>query len=288
MRSMMKWIFAMVCLAGCMAAASAADATLAMELSKEKAWSLSALEFRRLAMGEAVAAEAAGWYWMSAYAYAAAEDWQVSEKMLMRAEDAEPDVLGAPIAWLRAENALAERDWASAAFHFGSLQGQAADAEWKRYAARGEAAADLRDGRGEAAQVALAPFVEELPEAQEALARYMAGRDKKPWLGGLLGMVPGLGYAYAGEYANAFRSLLLNSLFIWAMVETAAEDQWALFTVSTFFELTWYTGSIYGGMDSVHRHNARRLEEAARAVRGPDSVSPDEKCLPIISLRFDF
>ena len=35
---------------------------------------------------------------------------------------------------------------------------------------------------------------------------------KKPWLGGVLGLVPGLGYVYSGEYANAARSLILNGL----------------------------------------------------------------------------
>ena len=36
----------------------------------------------------------------------------------------------------------------------------------------------------------------------------------KAWLGGILGIIPGLGYAYSGEYSNAARSLILNSLFI--------------------------------------------------------------------------
>ena len=81
--------------------------------------------------------------------------------------------------------------------------------------------------------------------------------------GGVLGLVPGLGYAYSGEYANAVRSLILNSLFIWGMVETADDDQWGLFALVTFGEFTWYSGSIYGGIDAAHRDLELRGLQAA-------------------------
>ena len=71
-----------------------------------------------------------------------------------------------------------------------------------------------------------------------------------PWVGGVLGLVPGLGYVYSGEFANGARSLILNGLFIWGMVETAEREQWAAFSVLTFFEFTWYSGSIYGGAEA--------------------------------------
>ena len=83
-----------------------------------------------------------------------------------------------------------------------------------------------------------------------------------------LGLVPGLGYAYSGEWGNMVRSMVLNGLFGWAMYECADRDEWGLFAVATFFELTWYTGSVYGGVDAAHRYNRERLEDAAAALRG--------------------
>ena len=123
----------------------------------------------------------------------------------------------------------------------------------------------------------------------EALERYLAGRDKSPRLGGLLGIVPGLGYAYSGEYGNALRSLLLNGLFGWAMFATAEDDQWALFAVATFFELTWYTGSIYGGIDAAHRHNRERLDSAVREIRGDDAPHIGHRLgLPLLKVDLAF
>ena len=104
----------------------------------------------------------------------------------------------------------------------------------------------------------------------------------------MLGLVPGFGYIYSGEYANAARSIILNGLFIWGMVETAADDQWAVFSVLTFAELTWYSGSIYGGIDSAHRHNQRRLDAAVSDVRGEKQLRPDLAQVPLFTLKFDF
>ena len=101
-------------------------------------------------------------------------------------------------------------------------------------------------------------------------------------------MVPGLGYIYSGEYANAARSIILNSLFIRGMVETTDDDEWGLFAVLNFAEATWYSGSIYGGIDSSHRRNERRLDAAISDVRGGKRLAPDLSSVPLFSLKFDF
>ena len=123
---------------------------------------------------------------------------------------------------------------------------------------------------------------------QAAVERYRAGRDKRPRLGGWLGLIPGLGYAYSGEYANAFRSLLLNSLFIYGMADSAQRENWGAFSAIAFFELTWYTGSIYGGIDAAHRFNRRRLEDAERAILGASRFEPITPHLPLLHFRFEF
>jgi hypothetical protein len=101
-------------------------------------------------------------------------------------------------------------------------------------------------------------------------------------------MVPGLGYAYSGEYANALRSLILNGVFGFGMWHTAREEQWGAFGVITFCEFTWYSGSIYGGIDAAHRYNRERLEEAAEAIRGGADFEPDVAAWPLLRLKFTF
>jgi hypothetical protein len=104
----------------------------------------------------------------------------------------------------------------------------------------------------------------------------------------VLGLVPGLGYVYSGEFANGARSLILNGLFIWGMVETAEREQWAAFSVLTFFEFTWYSGSIYGGVDAAHRYNQRRLDAAVSGVGGGRRLGPDVARVPVVVLGFEF
>ena len=273
----------------CAMSARAEDpAQLALRLDAEGRRDAAAIEFRRLALAEPDAETAARWFWLAAHEYAQAEQPERSSRMLDRAEDAAPLALPAPVAWLRAENALAERDWASAAFHFDSLRLKADADDVREFAARGTAVAHLRAKDLAAARRALADAPEDLDSARAALDRYAARRDKKPWLGGVLGLVPGLGYVYSGEYANAARSLILNGLFLWGMVETAEEDQWGLFAVATFAEFTWYSGSIYGGIDAAHRHNQRRMETVAEEIRGAKSLRPDHAQVPLFTLKFEF
>ena len=263
-------------------------AKLALELDEEGQREAAAIEFRRLALADEHAENAGRWFWLAAHEYAAGKKADASNRMLDRAEDVAPLALAIPVSWLRAENAMQQKDWASAAFHFDSLQLKATEDEWREFAARGSAAARLREKDMVGASQALAVAPGDLAKAREAVDRYAAGRDKKPWLGGVLGLVPGLGYIYSGEYANAARSIILNSLFIWGMVETADDDEWGLFAVLTFAEATWYSGSIYGGIDSAHRRNERRLEAATSDVRGDKRLTPDLSQVPLFSLKFSF
>ena len=263
-------------------------ARLALDLSAEGRHEAAAIEFRRLALADPVATNAVGWFWLAAHEYAQEGAWEQSNRMLDRAEDAAPLALPIPVAWRRAENALGERDWTSAAFHFDSLRLKADADDLREFAARGAAAARLREKNLADARQALAVAPGDVAAARQALDRYATGRDKRPWLGGVLGLVPGLGYVYSGEYANAARSLILNSLFLWGMVETATDDQWGVFAVLTFAEFTWYSGSIYGGIDAAHRFNQRRLDGAVTHVRGETRLLPDPMQIPVIWLTFDY
>jgi tetratricopeptide (TPR) repeat protein len=270
------------------AGASPADArlSLAASLYESGDFARSALEYRRLAADlDPSDKSLPGLYLVAADAYRAEGAWGRMEKMLDHAEDA-GESGSAPLLLLRTEHAEGGKNWLSAADYAEELA--AVDPRNERLAAwaRGAAASDyLRAGDAEAARGAISG-----DSAREAaLDRYFAGHDKSPRVGGLLGIVPGLGYAYSGEWGNMFRSIFLNGIFGWAMFECADREQWGLFAVSTFFEMTWYTGSIYGGIDAAHRYNRNRLDTAVHELRG-DGVPRLERDtrLEVFSLRISF
>ena len=226
----------------------------------------AALEYRRLAADLDDAAARPPLHLLAAEAYRRAADWDRMGRMLDKAED-EGAAADPVAAYLRLRRAEGRREWISAMLYAETLQGAASradDAALRRFAAGARAADALLAGRADEARAA----VRDDPERLRFVEGYVAGSDKSPTVGGLLGLVPGLGYAYSGEWGNMVRSMVLNGLFGWAMYECADRDEWGLFAVTTFFELTWYTGSIYGGVDAAHRYNRERLEEAASALRG--------------------
>ena len=263
----------------------AARLDLAADLFNTGAPAQAALEYRRLAADSDDAAFRGFCYLLAADAYRAIPAVPRMNLMLDHAEE-EGALDTPPGTWLRIQSAELDRDWASAALYAVSLAAEAGDdARLARYARRSAAADFLRANAVDDAKAALGDD----PSAQAALDRYLTGHDKSPRIGGLLGIIPGLGYAYSGEWGNMFRSIFLNGLFGWAMFECADREQWGLFAVTTFFELTWYTGSIYGGIDAAHRYNQKRLDATVRELRGDDVPRLEREArLDVFSLRVSF
>lgn len=268
--------------------AVAADAgELARGLALEGDHAGAALEFRREALGAEQRASRGGYFWASAWEYGQAGRYEVSDGMLDRAEDAEPG-LGPQALLLRAKNTAAQKRWKEEIYYRQSILDSQAPDDVKRYSALRLAEARMRLGEIAAAREVLQASPGWNAVSLEAIDEYVSGRDKSPKVGGLLGMIPGMGYMYAGEYGNGFRSIILNSLFIFGMVSTAQDDEWGAFAVITFFEFTWYSGSIYGGVDASHRYNRDRLESSIDRMRGDASFEPDYEQLPTVSLKFKF
>ncbi len=279
------------CLLMMMASSVLADEAtrqLALELSSAGDHAGAALEYRRLALDSGSDKERAVWFWASSHAYLKAGDPNQADRMLDRAEDDDPAL--APLAvLLRGETAYRKQQFEESAFYYESaLRSTGDDAERQRYATRHLAAAHLERGQTTEARAVLAADPSISTQQLAAVQAYEEGRDKSPTLGGWLGVVPGGGYAYAGEYANALRSLILNSLFIWGMVSTAEDEQWGGFAVITFFELTWYSGSIYGGVDASHRYNRRRLERVVESISAGALMTPDYEAMPALRLKYSF
>ncbi|MFA5044264.1 MAG: hypothetical protein WC381_00600 [Kiritimatiellia bacterium] len=260
---------------------------LAQELSGEGQHGPAALEYRRLALSETQSQARGGLFWAAAYEYTQSRQWNLAPELLDRAEDSDRDLK--PVALLlRAEVASAAKKHDEAVYYLQSAVGEDTSPDMRKFIVRRVAGENLRAGRSDQARAALSQAPGGEAAALMALTDYERERDKSPVLGGVLGLIPGLGYMYSGEYANGLRSLILNGLFMGAMVYSGVEDQWGAFAVISFFEITWYSGSIYGGIDAAQRYNRARQERCLEAVQGPAAFAPDFKRLPVVSLQFRF
>ena len=190
---------------------------------------------------------------------------------------------------LSAETARAMRDPDTALYFYDLLSTDSEDADFQTFARRRAAAIHLSSGSFDSARRELENSPADETLSLQALGAYANGSDKSPLVGGLLGLFPGAGYWYSGEIANGFRSLILNSLFIYGMAHTAQEDQWGAFGVITFFEITWYSGSVYGGIDAAHRYNQERLDAALHDIEGNLSFHPKQGLVfPVFKLNIRF
>lgn len=88
-------------------------------------------------------------------------------------------------------------------------------------------------------------------------ARGAALKLKNPTKAGVLAVIPGLGYLYDGYERTALSAFVVNSLFIWGTYEAFHHDNPGLGTVLAFFGTGWYSGNIYGSIQSAKRQNAR-------------------------------
>jgi len=274
-------------------AAAADDDTrtlrLAAELAVEGRHESAAIEYRRLALAARDADSRAAYWWAAGCAYARARQWGTANAMLDRAEQ-ETSAIRIPAVLLRVDAAIGSGDLQQARFYLDGLAGSPLGRFTNDWVCGRAAGIAVREGKLQAAHESLTGMSrsDNRDRALTALTQYERGRNRIPAIGGVLGLVPGLGYAYSGEYANAMRSLLLNSLFMWGMAETSHERHWGAFAVISFFEITWYSGSIYGGIDAAHRFNRRRLDACVNDVDIDPPPEPDWNALPVVSLRFGF
>jgi len=257
---------------------------LATELMQEKQYKSAAIEYRRLALTTDLESEQAGYYWSAAYAYHLNHDNRLAIKMLDYTDEIE-NAIGSETTLLRLDCVMTDRNTSEALFYADSLSMSCTN-KLKYIAQSRKTKLALIDNDIKTATNSIPETATQ--DVKNALRIYAEGHNKNPKLGGIMGMVPGLGYAYAGEYANALRSLIMNGLFIYAMVETADDDNWGIFSVITFFEITWYTGSIYGGIDSSHRYNRKRLQACVQVIDDQSQYKPNLHKIPAISLKYSF
>jgi tetratricopeptide (TPR) repeat protein len=85
---------------------------------------------------------------------------------------------------------------------------------------------------------------------------------KSPRLAGLLAAVlPGSGHLYTGEKKQALFSFITNALLIFGTYEAFNNELYVAGGFLSLFAVNYYTGNIFGALNSAHKYN-RRVKEA--------------------------
>lgn len=92
-------------------------------------------------------------------------------------------------------------------------------------------------------------------ELTDLAERAGARRKKSPALAGALGIVPGLGYLYAGYPESAVSALILDSLLLAASYKAFDDGNEPLGALLGIVGIGWYAGSIYGSISAADRRN---------------------------------
>lgn len=115
--------------------------------------------------------------------------------------------------------------------------------------------------------------------------------QKSPTTAGILAVLPGAGHLYCERYRDAGIAFVLNAAFIWGMVEAFKHENYVLGGILTFFEIGWYSGSIYSAVSSAHKYNRDKkkdyLDGLERGERFSVGISFRDK-QPFFSLRYAF
>ena len=93
------------------------------------------------------------------------------------------------------------------------------------------------------------------------LEREKQFRVKSPAFAGIISVVPGAGYAYAGHSQTALTALLVNGLLAYATYSNIRNENYGMAILTGIFNLTFYVGNIQGAITSARRFNATQKQE---------------------------
>jgi outer membrane protein assembly factor BamD (BamD/ComL family) len=110
-------------------------------------------------------------------------------------------------------------------------------------------------------------WVPQVQGAFDLLAGYEELPQKSEVLAGILsGILPGAGYAYAGDYATGFMSLLVNGAFIAGTWTAFAQGLDALGVLAGGIGAPFYIGNIYGSALAARKWNQQTLRQAREPI----------------------
>ncbi|RJP86060.1 MAG: tetratricopeptide repeat protein [Desulfobacteraceae bacterium] len=91
--------------------------------------------------------------------------------------------------------------------------------------------------------------------------------QKNPVTAGILSVVPGGGYFYCGRYRDSLIAFFFTSVFMVGAVESFDQDLYALGGMMSLVGLGFYSGSIYGGINSAYKFNQAKKSEFVQQLK---------------------
>lgn len=85
-------------------------------------------------------------------------------------------------------------------------------------------------------------------------------------LAGILSIVPGLGYIYAGHKRTGFTSLLVNSALAYTAIESFKNNNIGVGIISSLFGISFYVGNLSGSKKSADRYNDKINRDLLRSL----------------------
>jgi hypothetical protein len=85
-------------------------------------------------------------------------------------------------------------------------------------------------------------------------------KGKNPTVAGLLSVIPGLGYAYAGHKQTAISALLVNGLITYATYSNLKNENYGMAALTGVFNISFYIGNIAGSIQSAKRYNKQQKQ----------------------------
>ncbi len=84
---------------------------------------------------------------------------------------------------------------------------------------------------------------------------------RSPALAGILGIIPGLGYAYSGRWQTAISALVSITMISGISYEMLENKNYLTSGVFSLTGLGFYIGSIYGSVTSAHQYNQTKRKQ---------------------------
>jgi hypothetical protein len=89
---------------------------------------------------------------------------------------------------------------------------------------------------------------------------------KKPVIAGLLSIIPGGGYLYAGHRQTAISAFIINAAFAYATYSSFKNKNYGVATLSGTLSLAFYIGNIQGAVKSAKRYNSIKKQDLSKRV----------------------
>ena len=91
-------------------------------------------------------------------------------------------------------------------------------------------------------------------------------KEKSPALAGILSVIPGAGYAYAGHRQTGLSALIINGLLGFATYSSIKNKNYGIGILTGVFTVSFYAGNIFGAIKSAKRYNEQQKETILKKI----------------------